>query len=110
MARVSTKANPPDISTVAGLIDSLETGADNQSENSHTEDGNGQAHKPQTYSALDRLPAALTPLTNSKRWVVWRWEPNEKGKWTKVPYQPAHPQHKAKNNDSGTWDNYSTVN
>jgi primase-polymerase (primpol)-like protein len=53
--------------------------------------------KPQTFNAdLSMLPPALLPLTQLKRWVVWRWElrasKSGREKWTKPPYQPNTPQ------------------
>jgi primase-polymerase (primpol)-like protein len=48
-------------------------------------------------------------LTKLRRWVVWKWEQNKQNKWTKVPYQPAKPEHHAKNNDSQTWGDYATA-
>lgn len=49
------------------------------------------------------LPDALEPLTELKCWVVWKLEENTKGKLTKIPYQAAHPDRKAKSNDPQTW-------
>ena len=69
--------------------------------------------KPLTYCALDRLPTALMPLTKRRRWVVWRWERKQKKDgsigWTKVPYQCAHPDQKAENDNSRTWGDYATA-
>jgi hypothetical protein len=65
---------------------------------------------PRTYCALDRMPAALIPLTKHRRWVTWRWEwLKDKGKWTKEPYQAAAPQYHAKSNASDTWGTYATA-
>src|SRR5262249_40675457 len=36
---------------------------------------------------LINIPPALKPLTEHKRWLIWRWEQKKNGKWTKVPYQ-----------------------
>lgn len=45
---------------------------------------------------------------NESRWVNWRLtEPDEKGKQTKVPYQPN--RRMAKTTDSSTWNTYETV-
>ncbi len=60
--------------------------------------------KPVTYAADPRqLPAALAPLRVLRNYVVWKWEKNAKGKWTKPPYQPRKPEYKASNNDRKTW-------
>ncbi len=62
--------------------------------------------KPLTYVAdLAQLPKPLEHLTKLKRWVVWRWE-LRKGKWTKPPFQCAHPSAAARSNDPGTWGTY----
>jgi predicted P-loop ATPase len=67
--------------------------------------------KPRIYNAdLRHLPAALLPLTQEKRWVVWRleWRANSKGgKWTKPPRQPANPEMYAKADDPSTWGDYA---
>lgn len=59
---------------------------------------------------LRNLPEALAPLKALPNWVCWRWEwrVDKKGigKWTKPPYQPAHPHSYAKNNDPSTWGSY----
>src|SRR5262245_18137316 len=67
--------------------------------------------KPKTYQAdLAHLPAALQPLTEQERLVVWRWELRKtkagKEKWTKPPYQARDPDRKAKSNDPKTWAPY----
>jgi hypothetical protein len=53
-------------------------------------------NKPQTFNGdLANLPPALLPLTEQKRWLVWRWElrktKNGKQKWTKPPFQALDP-------------------
>ena len=64
--------------------------------------------KPQSLTGdLRRLPEALAPLVERHCWVLWRWQMSEKGKWTKVPYQPDG--RTAKNNDPSTWSSYRTV-
>jgi RecA-family ATPase len=66
--------------------------------------------KPQTYcSDLANLPPALAPLTQQKRWVLWRWElrKNKKTgelKWTKPPLQPDG--NFASSSDPSTWSSY----
>jgi hypothetical protein len=54
------------------------------------------------------LPEALEPLAALPCWLVWRWE-NNKGKWTKVPYQAHRPQAKASSTDKSTWSDYNTA-
>jgi hypothetical protein len=55
------------------------------------------------------LPLALAPMLALDHWVVWRWEPNAQGKWTKVPYQARNPLSNARVNDPSTWADYSTA-
>jgi primase-polymerase (primpol)-like protein len=67
--------------------------------------------KPQTFCGdLAHLPAALAPLADQKRWVVWPWELRKskdgKEKWTKPPKQPRDPAHNARSNDPSTWGTY----
>jgi hypothetical protein len=67
--------------------------------------------KPQTFNGdLAHLPAALQPLTNEARWLVWSWEwrttKNGKGKWTKPPRQALDPSRNARSNDPATWARY----
>jgi hypothetical protein len=60
--------------------------------------------KPRTFQAdLASLPDTLRPLVSLPHWVCWRWERNEKGKWTKVPYRSDDPSRKASNDDPSTW-------
>jgi hypothetical protein len=59
--------------------------------------------KPQTFNAdLANLPAALLPLINARRWVIWKWELRGP-KWTKPPYQLEYINQPAKSNDPATW-------
>jgi hypothetical protein len=62
---------------------------------------------------LGKLPAALQPLTNERRWLIWKWEKvtNEKGdtKWTKVPYRPAQPTVKGSSTKPATWNTYEAA-
>ncbi len=48
--------------------------------------------------------AELIPaeLKFCNQWVVWMYELRD-GRWTKVPYQPARPNLKARSNDPSTW-------
>jgi primase-polymerase (primpol)-like protein len=67
--------------------------------------------RPRTFNGdLQHLPAALLPLTQEARFVVWRWEWRARkgggGKWTKPPYQARYPREPAKSNDPATWGNY----
>ena len=48
-----------------------------------------------------QLPAHLGLLIQQGRWVLWRYERDAKGKWTKVPYQPSGM--KAENNNPNSW-------
>ena len=64
--------------------------------------------RPRTFNGdLQRLPAALLPLTQEERFVVWRWEWRARkgggGRWTKPPYQTRYPKEPAKSNDPATW-------
>src|SRR5271166_6418867 len=68
--------------------------------------------KPRTFhSDLAHLPAALLPLTQHRRWVLWKWDYKEDkaggGDWTKVPYQVAYPKSKAKADTHTTWGTYA---
>jgi hypothetical protein len=63
---------------------------------------------------LAKLPAALRPLEQEQRWVVWKWElttnkKTDEQKWTKVPYRPQRPDLKASTNDPKTWGSYKTA-
>ena len=63
---------------------------------------------PQTVCGdLRNLPTALASLIQIPHWVLWRWEQTEKGKFTKVPYQPNGKN--AKNNDPMTWHSYDVA-
>ena len=64
--------------------------------------GNGKA------SAF-ALSAALEPLKGDRRFIDWRWEVNEKGKRTKVPYCANNPRRKASSTDPATWSDYETA-
>jgi putative DNA primase/helicase len=69
-----------------------------------------RAKKPRTHTSdLTRLPAALEPLTEAKRWVCWQWAPRQNSageqEWTKPPFQPRDLRN-ARSNDPSTWDTY----
>ncbi|WP_244483627.1 AAA family ATPase [Methylobacterium sp. Leaf91] len=59
--------------------------------------------------ASGALPTALTPLVAERRWLVWKWELNDKGKPTKVPYRADAPSVKGSSTDSRTWADHSTA-
>ena len=67
--------------------------------------------KPQTFNGdLANLPAALAPLCQQPRWVVWSWEWRKTkagGKWTKPPRQARSPSRLARSNDPATWGSYT---
>ena len=72
-----------------------------------TKDSSGQ---PQTFNGdLAALPAALRPLTEHRRWVVWKWEKTKSGNWTKPPHRADDPRAKARSNDPATWSTYATA-
>lgn len=60
-------------------------------------------HPPTLNGDLKNLPAALAPLVSERRWIVWRWEQTDAGKWTKVPYQARQPSWKASTAAPHTW-------
>jgi len=52
-----------------------------------------------------KLPKALQPLAERKRWVVWRWE--KRGDvWTKPPYRADKPKLNADVTKPATWSTY----
>lgn len=66
--------------------------------------------KPEAHCGkLDALPPALHLLTKMKHWMLWRWELNKKGKWTKEPYQSDNPGIHAKSTDPRTWSDYAAA-
>jgi hypothetical protein len=66
--------------------------------------------RPSTFNGnLAELPAALQPLTKHRRWVLWKWELNKQGKWTKVPYRATYPNKKASSSDPETWSTYEAA-
>jgi RecA-family ATPase len=52
---------------------------------------------------------ALAALTAQPYWVVWRYEPDEKGKLTKVPYQPHNHGLKASSTKRATWTDHASA-
>src|SRR4051794_17951718 len=61
------------------------------------------------YAHRNALPCALAPLIAECRWLVWRWETNEQGKRTKVPYKARNPDEKASSTNPATWSDYATA-
>jgi hypothetical protein len=49
---------------------------------------------------FEKIPQELRVRRN---WVVWKLEPDDKGKPTKVPYNPARPEYKASTTNPKTW-------
>jgi hypothetical protein len=70
-----------------------------------------QIERPQTFNGdLANLPAALAPLCQQPRWVIWSWEwrkTKTSGKWTKPPRQARDPSRYARSNDPSTWGSYA---
>ncbi len=66
------------------------------------------AHSP-VPGNIAALPPALAPMVAERRWVVWRWEANDKGKRTKVPYDADRPAIKASSTDPKTWSGYTAA-
>ena len=54
-------------------------------------------------------PKALTSLCLTPHWLVWKWELNEKGDWTKPPYKARNPKQHAKSNSPKTWSDRHTA-
>lgn len=52
------------------------------------------------------MPPALKPLTELPNWVVWKWQRNAQGEWTKPPFVARNPSRYAKNNDPKTWSTF----
>jgi len=48
-------------------------------------------------------------LRERAQWVLWRYETNDKGKWTKVLYQTKHPERKASSTNPATWADYAST-
>jgi hypothetical protein len=77
------------------------------SDGPHTNGRQSQA-QPQTLNGdLRHLPTALAPFVKLPNWVLWRWQLNNKGKWTKVPYQRGGAY--ARSTDPATWTSYTTL-
>jgi hypothetical protein len=63
--------------------------------------------KPRTFGDPTKLPPALLPLAQQRRWVIWKWERRDNGRWTKPPYQPRYYNEPAKSDDPATWGTYA---
>jgi hypothetical protein len=61
--------------------------------------------QPQTYNAdfAADPPKALAALILTPHWLLWKWELDERGKWTKPPYRSTNPKKYAKSDDPKTW-------
>jgi len=55
---------------------------------------------------IAEIPAELKPLP---RWVVWRYELDEDGRPTKVPYRPSDPTRRASSTDPKSWSDFETA-
>lgn len=53
------------------------------------------------------LPKVLGPLIEKPNWVIWKWVVNEKGRWTKPPFQSLHPSRHASTTERATWSKFS---
>jgi hypothetical protein len=71
-----------------------------------------QSPQPQTYNGdFTDPPKALARLCLMPNWVLWKWQLNEKGDWTKPPYKASNPKQHAKSNNPETWsDRHTAVN
>jgi hypothetical protein len=71
-----------------------------------------QSPQPQTYNGdFTDPPKALARLCLMPNWVLWKWQLNEKGDWTKPPYKASNPKQHAKSNVPETWsDRHVAVN
>jgi hypothetical protein len=73
-------------------------------------DTEAHSDQPRTFNGdLAALPAALLPLTDHRRWVVWKWEKTKSGNWTKPPYRADDPRKKARSNEPSTWSTYAAA-
>jgi hypothetical protein len=55
---------------------------------------------------LENIPDELKAR---RSWVVWKYELDTRGKWTKVPYQATRPSRKAKTDTPSTWASYDNA-
>jgi hypothetical protein len=64
-------------------------------------------NSPHTYGNSPRdLQQPLLCIKDLPRWVVWKWQKDQRGEWTKVPFIATAPSRHAKNNDPSTWRNH----
>jgi hypothetical protein len=69
-----------------------------------------QSPQPQTYNGdFADPPKALARLCLMPNWVLWKWQLNEKGDWTKPPYKASNPKQHAKSNNPETWSDRHTA-
>ncbi len=61
---------------------------------------------PRTTVVADAIPE---PLRSRGWWVLWRYELDDAGKWTKVPYKAAQGRYKASSTNSRTWATFSNA-
>ena len=55
------------------------------------------------------IPASLEPLTQERRWLVWRREQGRARRLTKVPYRADQPSVHASCKDPATWCSFDTA-
>jgi primase-polymerase (primpol)-like protein len=55
------------------------------------------------------IPACLEPLTHERRWLPWRGERADNGRFTKVPYRGDQPSIHASSKDPTTWSSFETA-
>src|SRR5262245_50477673 len=48
-------------------------------------------------------PRALIPLCLQDRWLCWKWQRGQNGRWTKPPFRADRPDRHAANNDPAAW-------
>ena len=61
---------------------------------------------PTTRPTIDDLSLIPTIIREKNQWVLWKYQPTEKGKLTKEPFRPQRPRWHAKVNDPSTWDSF----
>jgi hypothetical protein len=59
-------------------------------------------------TTLDNVACFPPALLARPRWVLWRWQRRE-GRWTKPPFQAAHPQQSASSTDPATWSTFAVA-
>ena len=48
-------------------------------------------------------------LKARRQWVVWKYEIDKRGKWTKPPYQATRPSHGASHSNPKHWASYENA-